>query len=439
MLGIERRFSLVEKIVWVECTNNKKKKYLSAFFVRNIDIYFNILIFMKKVLIVNKFYYPRGGDCVCAINLEKLLRQKGHEVAVFAMKYDENIQSEYSKYFASNVDFAGGIGSKLNAAQRIFGKGSIKKEFARMLNEFNPDVVHLHNIHSYLSPIVAKMAKQYGAKVVWTLHDYKLLCPSYACLNNGTPCELCYNDKKWVLKNRCMKGSLVASVLAYLEAKYWNRTKLEKYVDAFVCPSAFMQSRMKLGNFGKLNVVCNFVDPVKLELFKSQDVNDRQDYYVYVGRLSEEKGIATLVNVAKEIDFNLKIVGGGPLENQLRQICENNPQIEFLGHQDAESVAKLLSAARFSIVPSEWYENNPLSVIESLCAGTPVIGTDIGGIPELFDGKNGMIVKMGSAIHLRKAILDSIDKKWQYDKIKEKAIVRFSHETYYSELCKVYG
>lgn len=394
---------------------------------------------MKRILQVNKFYYPRGGDCVCAINLEKLLRQKGHEVAVFAMQYNENIQSEYSRYFASNVEFAGGIGAKMMAAKRIFGYGSIKKEFARILEEFAPDVVHLHNIHSYLSPIVAKMAKEYGAKVVWTLHDYKLLCPSYACLNNGTPCELCFNDKKWVLKNRCMKGSLAASALAYLEAKYWNKTKLESYVDAFVCPSTFMQSRMKLGDFGKLNVICNFVDPVKLALFKSQDVNNRQDYFMYVGRLSEEKGIATLVDVAKEIDFKLKIVGGGPLESQLRQTCENYSHIEFLGYQDAESVAELLSTARFSVVPSEWYENNPLSVIESLCAGTPVVGTDIGGIPELIYDKNGMIVEMGNVMHLKKAIIDSIDKKWQYDKIKEEAIVRFSQETYYSELCKIYG
>lgn len=394
---------------------------------------------MKKVLIVNKFYYPRGGDCICAINLEKLLRQKGHEVAVFAMKYDENIQSEYSKYFASNVDFAGGIGSKLNAAQRIFGKGSIKKEFARILNEFNPDVVHLHNIHSYLSPIVAKMAKQYGAKVVWTLHDYKLLCPSYACLNNGAPCELCYDDKKWVLKNRCMKGSLVASALAYLEAKYWNRTKLEKYVDAFVCPSAFMQSRMKLGNFGKLNVVCNFVDPVKLELFKSQDVNDRQDYYVYVGRLSEEKGIATLVNVAKEIDFNLKIVGGGPLESQLRQICENNPQIEFLGHQNAEAVAKLLSSARCSVVPSVCYENNPLSVIESLCAGTPVVGSKIAGIPELIDDNCGAVFEPGGEESLRQSLRIMLSKNWQYDRIKQDALEKFSPEIHYQKLIEIYG
>lgn len=393
---------------------------------------------MKRVLIVSKFYYPRGGDCVCAINLEKLLREKGHDVAVFAMQYDENIQSEYAKYFASNVEFAGGIGAKLNAAKRIFGMGSIKKEFACILNDFKPEVVHLHNIHSYLSPVVAKMAKKFGATVVWTLHDYKLLCPSYACTRAGFPCELCYNDKLYVLKHKCMKGSSVASTLAYMEAKYWNKSKLEKYTDKFICPSKFMKSRMELGGFDKLNVVCNFVDPVKLDLFKKQNSTQREDYYIYVGRLSEEKGIATLVNVAKEIDFKLKVVGGGPLETQLKQECAEFPNIEFLGHQDANTVAKLLSEARFSVVPSECYENNPLSVIESRCAGTPVVGADIAGIPELIKVQTGIIFEPRNKTSLKQAIEQALCKEWQYDKIKQESLVEFSPDAHYEKIIDIY-
>ncbi len=391
-----------------------------------------------RVLIVNKFYYNRGGDCVCAINLEKLLREKGHEVAVFAMQYDENMQSEFAKYFASNVEFAGGVSAKLNAAKRIFGMGSIKKEFARILKEFAPDVVHLHNIHSYLSPVVAKLAKKYGAKVVWTLHDYKLLCPSYACLKAGETCEMCYNDKKWVLKNRCMKGSLAASALAFLEAKYWNKSKLEKYTDAFVCPSEFMRSRMTIGGFGKLNVVCNFVDPVKLDLFRQQDASNRDDYYIYVGRLSQEKGVSTLINVAKTLPYKLKIVGGGPLEEQLKSLCAANANIEFLGHQDATTVARLLSSAKFAVVPSEWYENNPLSVIESLCAGTPVVGANMGGIPELLNEKNGVISVPKNEASLKKCIDEAWSKDWNYCEIKSDSEKLFSSDCYYSHILKIY-
>ena len=140
--------------------------------------------FAKRVLIVNKFYYARGGDCVCTLNLEKLLKSQGYEVAVYAMNYPENISSEWAGYFASEVSFSGGVKNKIAAAKRLLGCGDIVKSFKKILDDFRPEVVHLQNIHSYLSPILAKIAKERGVKVVWTLHDYKLLCPSYSCLRD---------------------------------------------------------------------------------------------------------------------------------------------------------------------------------------------------------------------------------------------------------------
>ncbi|MDE6716454.1 MAG: glycosyl transferase family 1, partial [Muribaculaceae bacterium] len=194
----------------------------------------------KRVLIVNKFYYPRGGDCICAINLETMLKAAGYETAVYSMSFPENIACEDSKYFASEVSFGGGIANKLKALKRVLGLGDIKKSFAGILEDFKPDVVHFHNIHSYLSPIVVKMAHDAGAKTVWTMHDYKLVCPAYSC-RRGTDsktCEECFADAnsnpKGVISNRCMKGSLVASGIAYIEAKRWKHDKLISYTDAFV-------------------------------------------------------------------------------------------------------------------------------------------------------------------------------------------------------------
>lgn len=394
---------------------------------------------MKRVLIVNKFYYNRGGDCVCAINLENLLTRKGHQVAVFAMQYNDNIPSEYSDYFASEVSFAGGISSKLNAAKRIFGRGDIRQQFARLLNDFKPDIVHIHNIHSYLSPVVAKMAKDFGAKVVWTMHDYKLLCPAYTCLRQGETCELCFSSKNHVLKNKCMKGSTVASCLAYAEAKYWNRSKLEQYTDTFICPSRFMLSKMSQGGFGHLSHLCNFIDPVKSELFASLPVNGNRDYCLYIGRLSCEKGVETMLKAVSSLGYTLKIAGGGPLLEELKQQYSDNSNIQFLGHQNAQSVATLLAGARFSIVPSEWYENNPLSVIESLCAGTPVVGTDIGGIPELITPDNGIIALPKNESSLTNAIRQAWENEWNYNAIKTEAATNFSAEKYYSSLIQVYN
>lgn len=116
--------------------------------------------YKQRVLLVNKFYYPRGGDCIQMMGVERLLRQHGHEVAVFSMQYPENNPTEYSRYFPEKVDFSGGVKARLAAAARIFGYGGVKEQFEKLLRDFTPDVVHLHNIHSYISPVVAEIAKK---------------------------------------------------------------------------------------------------------------------------------------------------------------------------------------------------------------------------------------------------------------------------------------
>lgn len=393
-----------------------------------------------KVLLVNKFYYNRGGDCVCTLNLEHLLKSHGYEVAVFAMKYPENFQSEWEQYFAEEVNFADGLGNKIAAAKRLLGFGDIKSSFMRILMDFRPDVVHLQNIHSYLSPIIAKLAKDFGCRVVWTLHDYKLLCPSYACLRDNKPCELCFKDKINVIKNRCMKGSLAASALAYIEAKRWSRDWIQRYVDAFVCPSSFMAKKMEQGGFdkSKLHVICNFVDPVKLEVLNNSGIQKRAEYYLYMGRLSQEKGIKTLLEVASELPYKIKIAGGGPLKDELQSRYKDCSNIEFLGHLNARQVVELLCETKFMVIPSECYENNPLSVIESLCAGTPVVGANMGGIPELVGGSDGLIFQSGDSGDLEECIKSAFNRQWNQLEIKSNAINRFSPDSTFEKIQSIY-
>ena len=420
----------------------------------------------KRILIANKFYYPRGGDCIVAMNLERLLKEQGHDVAVFAMQYPENIDSGWNNYYPSQVDFAGSLGNKLKAAKRLMGWGDIKPAFNRILDDFKPDIVHLHNIHSYLSPVLAQLAKKRGCRVVWTLHDYKLVCPSYACLLNEKPCEKCIgHSKTHVLKNRCMKGSLAASAMAWLEAQKWKRNKLEEVTDAFICPSEFMASKMKKDGFNpeKLHVVCNHIDPEKLESMHNaqcamhneereseltskqakwqtgEAVNQRSDYFVYVGRLSPEKGVETLLDVASKLPYTLKLAGDGPLLDQLKQQYSENHNIEFLGRVDAKQVAKLLCNAHFSVMPSECYDNNPLGVIESLCAGTPVVGARIGGIPELLDDNNGISFVSGDKDDLSQAITTAFSAEWNHDIIKRTAFSRFSEQEHLKKIEEIYG
>ena len=173
---------------------------------------------MARILVANKFYYPRGGDCIYTMGLVDLLRSQGHDVAIFAMQHPENYQTEWNAYFPSEINFSLGLGLG-KAVLRPFGTGEVKRKFNALLDEFHPDIVHLNNIHTQLSPVIAELAHQRGIKVVWTLHDYKLLCPCYDCLRNGNVvCEDCFVDKTNVLKNKCMKNSLFASYIAYKEA-----------------------------------------------------------------------------------------------------------------------------------------------------------------------------------------------------------------------------
>lgn len=397
-----------------------------------------------RVLLVNKFYYPRGGDCICMINLEALLRRLGYEVAVYSMNYPRNLPCETSRYFASEVSFAGGLVDKVKAANRLFGEGDVKRSFQRILDDFRPDIVHFHNIHSYLSPIIVKLAHEMGCRTVWTLHDYKLLCPSYNCLCHGEICEACFTDRSQVLRRKCMKGSLVASALAYGEALWWNRNKLQHWVDTFVCPSSFMAQKMRACGYDytKLAVVCNFIEQAKLDFFSQDDEPEQpgsEPYYCYVGRLSEEKGIRLLLDAAHQLPYTLYVAGDGPLADELRKKYASD-KIRFVGHLSSQEVVRLVKHARTMVVPSIWYENNPLSVIESLCMGTPVVGAEVGGIPELIREGDGRLFRMGDKEELTEAI-DAVMSGGNFDRqaISMRARKRFSEARYWQELKRAYG
>ena len=395
----------------------------------------------KRVLLVNKFYYPRGGDCIVVINTEALLRENGFEAEVFAMEYPQNMKARYQAMFASEVNFGGGVRNQLQAMSRTLGKDNVKSRFEAVLDEFQPDVVHLHNIHSYLSPVVGQLAHQRGIRVVWTLHDYKLLCPRYDCLLSGKPCERCHQGSKLnVVTHKCMKNSLPASIVAWLEALKWNRSTLEKFTDVFVCPSQFIADKMRAGGFNpsKIKVLNNFLDTVKLQRYQDMDkgTEPRQDYYCYVGRLAPEKGVESLLAAASRLPYRLKIAGGGPLETELRDKYGNNTNTDFLGSLDADEVAQLLAGAQFSVMPSQCYDNNPLSVVESLCAGTPVAGAHIGGIPELIDSINGITFAPFDTKALSEAISAAMSREWDHSAIANKALQRFSPTTHLHTLLK---
>lgn len=383
-----------------------------------------------RILLSNKFYYRRGGDCIYTLNLEQLLKEHGHTVAVFAMDYPENMPSQWQDYFPQNM-------SNAMALTRPFGSREVRRKFDKLMSDFAPDVAHLNNIHTHLSPVVAEIAHKRGARVVWTLHDYKLLCPRYDCLRGGQACEQCFNgDKRGCVKHRCMKGSLAMSAVGYAEAVVWNRRRLEAATDVFICPSAFMARKMVQGGFpaGKTRPLCNFIDTAKCR----RESYGKGDYYCFFGRLSHEKGARTLIEAANGLPFPLKIVGGGPMEEELKAIAK--PNVEFLGFKQWDEIKTIVGNARFTVIPSEWYENNPLSVIEAQCLGTPVLGANIGGIPELIeDGVNGMTFSSRDTGELREKIKQMMSHSFDYAAIAQEAMRRYDAQAYYNSLMAIYS
>lgn len=389
-----------------------------------------------KVLLCNKFYYRRGGDCIYTLALEELLRSKGHEVAIFAMQHPENLPSPWSRYFPSEVDFHNRHDA-MKAVCRPLGLSRVGQKFRRLVQDFQPDVIHCNNIHSQLSPIIIEIAHSRHIPTVWTMHDYKLLCPRYDCLQGGVqPCTECFTHPWAVVRHRCMKGSLPASLLAYAEACRWERHRVARCVDAFIAPSVFMHDQLVAAGIpaARVQTLYHFIDSRRCEAPEAP----RADYYCYVGRLSAEKGLKTLLEAAAKCPHTLKVVGDGPLRAELEAQYAGCGQIEFLGYQPWESIRDLVSRARCVVVPSEWYEVFGLVIMEAHCLGTPVVGARIGAIPELIAEDNGVLFRPGDHRALHNAIDRVYSTTFDHRLIAQRAQATYTQEGYYRRLMGVY-
>jgi len=237
-----------------------------------------------------------------------------------------------------------------------------------------------------------------------------------------------------------MKNSLIASIIAYAEAIIWNRRKISRSTNLFICPSTFLLNNMVKGSFRKEQLISifNFIDENRF----SEIPEVKQNFYCYVGRLSTEKGVEVLLNAARKLpQYRLKIIGTGPLEKELKAKYQCD-HIEFLGFKQWEEMKAILENAVCMVLPSICYENNPLSIIESLCTGTPVIGSQIGGIPELIKpGINGLIFEAGNADELERKIdqLFKTSSAYNYHQIAVEAKEKFSSVRYYNQIIDIYN
>jgi glycosyltransferase involved in cell wall biosynthesis len=399
-----------------------------------------------KIVLINKFLYPKGGDAISTLNTGKLLTSKGHKVFFWGMHHLSNPPYPLQEYFVNYVDLNNlkGIRRKFQVAVNMFYSFEAKEKIQKFIEIEKPNIIHLHNFAHQISPSILDVFKKYKIPTIMTMHDYKLVCPVYTLYSNNKPCERCKDGRFYQCTiNKCTKNSLAKSFLNTLEM-YFHHKFLHIYdlVGIYISPSRFLKNKVEeMGLKGEVVYLPNFIN---LDEYTPQ-YNSEEKSIIYFGRLSQEKGLLTLVEAMKGLDIKLKIIGDGPLKETLEYKVkeEKIENIEFLGYLGGEQLKKNVRKAMFVVLPSEWYENNPLSIIEGFALGKPAIGARIGGIPELVkDNETGLTFEAGNAEDLRQKIEDLIsdpNKVEQMGKIARKLVEQeFNREKHYESLIAIY-
>ena len=398
-----------------------------------------------RVLMVNKFLHPNGGSETYIFKIGQMLEKMGHEVQFFGMEHAGRCVGNRVDAYTREMDFHNGSKiEKLTYPIKTIYSREARTQIRKVLDDFQPDVCHLNNFNYQLTPAIileiVRWRKQTGhmCKIVYTAHDYQLICPNHMLNNPITHqnCEKCLGGHFFnCTKNKCIHGSLAKSVIGSMEAFFWKWKGVYQYIDTIICCSAFMKKKLDTNPlFAKKTVMMhNFVDKAEWRLV------DKQSYVLYFGRFSEEKGIGTLTDVCKRLpEIPFIFAGSGPLEEKIKKI----PNIQCVGFQKGEALEELIHKARFTVYPSEWYENCPFSVMESQMYGTPVVGADIGGISELIeDNVDGKLFESGN----RQMLMNCIKELWsdpeqlcEYSKMCQKKEVDDA-ETYCIKLIQLYS
>ena len=397
-----------------------------------------------RIAMANNYYYIRGGAERVLFEEKKILEAHGHQVPVFSQTHPQNEFSEFSDYYSPFKDWRNiSRFQKVPMALNIMYDRRTARGFDRFLEATDSNIVHAHNIYGGLTTSILDIAKRKGVPVVMTLHDYKLICPSYSMLNRGRVCEGCRNGRFiHCLLNTCHKESLTASGVYCIES-YLNKW-LHKYdtIRYFICPSMF--SLRKHADHGihrdRLLHIPNFVNSADHEPSHKEG-----NYALYVGRLSKEKGILTLLTAVEHLNVPVRIVGDGPLKAEYEDIARNKrmTHVIFEGYKTGEDLKQLYENAAFLVLPSECYENAPMTILEAYACGKPVVGANIGGIPEMIDhGKTGMLFEMRDAEQLAECIENLWSNKSLCRQIghaaRNKVEREFSSELHYEHLMELY-
>lgn len=403
-----------------------------------------------KVLLIDVYNYNKGGAETVCFNTGELLETHGHDVVYFALKWSKNNPSPYSKYFPESKETRRGPLRQLkNMVNYFYHFEAAKKLDLLLLNE-KPDIAHIHLMWGQISPSIFPVLRKYHIPILFTVHDYRIVCPAYTFRDgHGRICEDCQGKYfyKCFIHTCCKNSKLMSAIMAaeqYFRNCFFNPSK---YIDGFIYVSNFardiqeryMPAVKNTQNVTLYNFSKSIADVSKLM--------PKEKYFLFFGRLSYEKGVRTLLEAFKDLlDCKLKVAGTGPEEDGLKEYVEayNMHNVEFLGYKRGKELSDLVANAYFVIVPSEWYENNPMTIIEAYSVGTPVIGAQIGGIPEIvIDGKTGFQFVSGDSVDLRDKIECANDLSADDYRCLSAGTLKFAHdnlsrESYYPQLICFY-
>lgn len=410
-----------------------------------------------KILHIHKYFnkYRSGGSISAMFETKKLLEKKGHQMMFFSMKNPVNEKSRYSKYFIKSFDIneAKSFLEKIKLIPRVIFNFESEKKVRELVQKERPEVAHIHDIYHYITPAVLFGLEKEKIPIAHKLSAYELICPNYKLFTQGEICNRCKNDRYYnCFKYKCLKNSWGASFVGMLEAYIHKILKSYDKIDFFLAPSEFMKNKfIEFGyNKNKIKILRNV-----LNLKDYQPEFNKSNFFLYSGRLSEEKGLMNLIeaiNILKKEDklnnHILCIMGEGPQEIELKEKVKNlnlGEEIVFLGFKKrwSKEWMRYNKKAKLNILPSLWFDNSPVTISEAMAFGTIPLVSDRGGTSEMIEiEKSGLVFKATSIKDLADKIFLVIAEKIDLKKMQREAVKRVQEingeEKYYRKLISIY-
>ncbi len=379
-----------------------------------------------KILIIHNQYQTPGGEDAVATSQYELLSQ-----------FDDIKVEQF--FINSNIIKTFGIYNKIRLFVRDLLMLRTLKGLENKIDKFGPDIAHIHNIYPLINPAIYKLLHNRKVKIVQTLHNYRFLCPNGSFFRDNSICSECLEKRSFnsCVKYSCYKRSKLYSLLYAHMIRQGHQRGYFDYIDKFVALNAFMRDKMVAYGFDKekFDIIPNGFD------FDINTSSEHADYYLYIGRLSENKGITTLCEAFADIKDKLKIMGVGELEGYVKTMSDRCSNIEYIGFMSGEEKNQIIIKAKAIIVPSEWYENLPTVIIEAFSKGIPVIVSRLGGAQYMVDnGRTGFVFDAGSITGLREAVvkIHELKNNVMYEAVVDEYMNMYNTDKVIPKLLKLY-